>query len=223
MLSRSRWPNCSATRSKRCRSEYSRPISAPTQSPLRAAASTPRGALEEISPELLAKYFTRVDDAFQIKKRIRKSPGLRRVRPGAARSVSLIDLVLCRNVLIYFTKLELQQRRCSCLHSRCGPTAIWCSENRNQRARCRNTSRPFTCAQGLPAAGRAASSLRPRRSAADPGASVLGRDESRFRRAPHAAASASRPSRAGQRSTAWVPSFSTPISESPSSTETTTS
>lgn len=69
----------------------------------------PASALKEISPELLAKYFTRVDDAFQIKKRIRNLTVFGEYDLGQRAPFPRIDLVLCRNVLIYFTK-ELQQR-----------------------------------------------------------------------------------------------------------------
>lgn len=69
----------------------------------------PASALKEISPELLAKYFTRVDDAFAIKKRIRNLTVFGEYDLGQRAPFPRIDLVLCRNVLIYFTK-ELQQR-----------------------------------------------------------------------------------------------------------------
>jgi two-component system, chemotaxis family, CheB/CheR fusion protein len=69
----------------------------------------PASALKEIPPPLLAKYFTRIDDAYQIKKRIRNLTVFGEYDLGQRAPFPRIDLVLCRNVLIYFTK-ELQQR-----------------------------------------------------------------------------------------------------------------
>ncbi|MBV8344285.1 MAG: PAS domain-containing protein [Candidatus Eremiobacteraeota bacterium] len=69
----------------------------------------PASAFKEMPPELLAKYFTRVDDAFQVKKRIRNLTVFGEYDLGQRAPFPRIDLVLCRNVLIYFTK-ELQQR-----------------------------------------------------------------------------------------------------------------
>jgi two-component system, chemotaxis family, CheB/CheR fusion protein len=69
----------------------------------------PTSAFSEMNPALLAKYFTRVDDAFQIKKRIRNLTVFGEYDLGQRAPFPRIDLVLCRNVLIYFTK-ELQQR-----------------------------------------------------------------------------------------------------------------
>jgi two-component system CheB/CheR fusion protein len=69
----------------------------------------PGSALSEMSASLLAKYFTRVDDAFQVKKRIRNLTVFGEYDLGQRAPFPRIDLVLCRNVLIYFTK-ELQQR-----------------------------------------------------------------------------------------------------------------
>ena len=69
----------------------------------------PASALKEIPPALLAKYFMRIDDAFQIKKRIRNLTVFGEYDLGQRAPFPRIDLVLCRNVLIYFTK-ELQQR-----------------------------------------------------------------------------------------------------------------
>jgi two-component system, chemotaxis family, CheB/CheR fusion protein len=69
----------------------------------------PASALKELSPSLLAKYFTRIDDAFQIKKSIRNLTVYGEYDLGQRAPFPRIDLVMCRNVLIYFTK-ELQQR-----------------------------------------------------------------------------------------------------------------
>jgi two-component system CheB/CheR fusion protein len=72
----------------------------------------PASALKEIPADLLAKYFTRVDGAFQIKRRIRNLTFFGEYDLGQRAPFPRIDLVLCRNVLIYFTK-ELQQRTLS--------------------------------------------------------------------------------------------------------------
>ncbi len=69
----------------------------------------PSSAFSEMPPALVTKYFTRVDDAFQIKKRIRNLTVFGEYDLGQRAPFPRIDLVLCRNVLIYFTK-ELQQR-----------------------------------------------------------------------------------------------------------------
>jgi len=69
----------------------------------------PLSAFKEMPPELLAKYFTRVDDAYQVTKRVRNLTVFGEYDLGQRAPFPRIDLVLCRNVLIYFTK-ELQQR-----------------------------------------------------------------------------------------------------------------
>ncbi|MGA8474946.1 MAG: CheR family methyltransferase [Candidatus Cybelea sp.] len=66
-------------------------------------------ALKNLPPELLTKYFLRLDGAFQVKKRIRNLTVFGEYDLGQRAPFPRIDLVLCRNVLIYFTK-ELQQR-----------------------------------------------------------------------------------------------------------------
>jgi two-component system, chemotaxis family, CheB/CheR fusion protein len=69
----------------------------------------PGSAFSDMAPELVQKYFTGVDDAYQIKKRIRALTVFGEYDLGQRAPFPRIDLVLCRNVLIYFTK-ELQQR-----------------------------------------------------------------------------------------------------------------
>ncbi len=69
----------------------------------------PASALKEMAPELVAKYFLRIDDTYQIKKRIRNLTVFGEYDLGQRAPFPRIDLVLCRNVLIYFTK-DLQQR-----------------------------------------------------------------------------------------------------------------
>jgi two-component system CheB/CheR fusion protein len=69
----------------------------------------PAAAFEEMPPALIEKYFTSVDSAFQVKKRIRNLTVFGEYDLGQRAPFPRIDLVMCRNVLIYFTK-ELQQR-----------------------------------------------------------------------------------------------------------------
>jgi two-component system CheB/CheR fusion protein len=79
-----------------------------------AVATARRGvysaeALKQLPPATLAKYFVRLDGAFQVTKRIRNLTVFGEYDLGQRAPFPRIDLVLCRNVLIYFTK-ELQQR-----------------------------------------------------------------------------------------------------------------
>ena len=69
----------------------------------------PASALGEMPEDLLQKYFTKVDDTYQVKKRIRNLTVFGEYDLGQRAPFPRIDLILCRNVLIYFTK-ELQQR-----------------------------------------------------------------------------------------------------------------
>ncbi len=69
----------------------------------------PAAALDEMPPDLISKYFANVDSAYQVKKRIRNLTVFGQYDLGQRAPFPLIDLVMCRNVLIYFTK-ELQQR-----------------------------------------------------------------------------------------------------------------
>lgn len=55
------------------------------------------------------KYFTKVDEIYQVKKRIRNLTVFGEYDLGQRAPFPRIDMILCRNVLIYFTK-ELQQR-----------------------------------------------------------------------------------------------------------------
>ncbi|HEY1976862.1 MAG TPA: CheR family methyltransferase [Candidatus Baltobacteraceae bacterium] len=69
----------------------------------------PAAAFEELPPALIEKYFTRVDGAFQVRKDIRNLTVFGEYDLGQRAPFPHIDLIMCRNVLIYFTK-ELQQR-----------------------------------------------------------------------------------------------------------------
>ncbi len=69
----------------------------------------PAGALSEMPPEYLSKYFTPVGSAYQVRKRIRNLTVFGEYDLGQRAPFPRIDMILCRNVLIYFTR-ELQQR-----------------------------------------------------------------------------------------------------------------
>lgn len=69
----------------------------------------PKAAFDEMPPDLIAKYFTELDGAYQVKKRIRNLTVFGEYDLGQRAPFPRIDLVVCRNVLIYFTK-DLQQR-----------------------------------------------------------------------------------------------------------------
>jgi two-component system CheB/CheR fusion protein len=69
----------------------------------------PASALSLMEPELVQRYFTKIDDSYQVKKRIRNLTVFGEYDLGQRAPFPRIDLILCRNVLIYFTK-DLQQR-----------------------------------------------------------------------------------------------------------------
>ena len=69
----------------------------------------PAPALAHVPEELVAKYFTREDGNFQIKKRVRGLAVFGQHDLGGSAPFPHIDLVLCRNVLIYFTPVLQRQ------------------------------------------------------------------------------------------------------------------
>jgi two-component system, chemotaxis family, CheB/CheR fusion protein len=66
-------------------------------------------ALREIPPAILERYFTRVGEAYEVGKRIRNMTVFGQHDLAQRAPFPRIDLCLCRNVLIYFTK-DLQSR-----------------------------------------------------------------------------------------------------------------
>jgi two-component system, chemotaxis family, CheB/CheR fusion protein len=66
-------------------------------------------ALRHVPETLVARYFTKVDDRYEVSKIIRNMTVFGQHDLGQRAPFPRIDLVLCRNVLIYFTK-ELQTR-----------------------------------------------------------------------------------------------------------------
>ena len=69
----------------------------------------PRTAVEHLPPELLERYFNRTDGEFEVSKRIRSMVIFGEHDLVQRAPFPHIDLVLCRNVLMYFTT-ELQRR-----------------------------------------------------------------------------------------------------------------
>src|SRR5215472_1828579 len=66
-------------------------------------------ALDGMDEGLIDKYFTPLEGAFEVKKHIRSMVVFGQHDLGQRAPFPRVDLALCRNVLIYFTK-ELQQR-----------------------------------------------------------------------------------------------------------------
>lgn len=66
-------------------------------------------SLRDVPEPLVSRYFTRNDDRFEVSKQIRNMTVFGQHDLGQRAPFPRIDLVLCRNVLIYFTK-ELQIR-----------------------------------------------------------------------------------------------------------------
>ena len=68
-----------------------------------------QAALEGLPPDLVERHFTPVDGAFEVRKPVRSLVVFGEHDLGNRAPFPRIDLVLCRNVLIYFTP-ELQRR-----------------------------------------------------------------------------------------------------------------
>ncbi|WP_437683865.1 CheR family methyltransferase [Sorangium sp. So ce131] len=66
-------------------------------------------AVEDLPADLIERYFVAVDGQFQVKKRIRNLTVFGEHDLGQRAPFPHLDLVLCRNVLIYFTS-DLQRR-----------------------------------------------------------------------------------------------------------------
>jgi len=67
------------------------------------------GTLAHMSEELITRYFTRTSTGYEVKKKVRSLVVFGEHNLGDRAPFPRIDMVLCRNVLIYFNK-ELQQR-----------------------------------------------------------------------------------------------------------------
>jgi two-component system, chemotaxis family, CheB/CheR fusion protein len=69
----------------------------------------PAQALSRLPEDLIMRYFTREDSNYHVKKRLRALTVFGQHDLGGRAPFPHIDMILCRNVLIYFTP-ELQQR-----------------------------------------------------------------------------------------------------------------
>lgn len=69
----------------------------------------PASALAGVPEDLVSRYFTRDDNQYQIKKRVRGLTVFGQHDLGQRAPFPNIDIVVCRNVMIYFTP-DLQQR-----------------------------------------------------------------------------------------------------------------
>ena len=74
-----------------------------------ATASTPRASCGDVSPERLRRFFTRVDGGYRISKTVRDLCIFARQDLTRDPPFSKLDLIVCRNVLIYMGP-ELQKR-----------------------------------------------------------------------------------------------------------------
>jgi two-component system CheB/CheR fusion protein len=71
--------------------------------------------MNNLSKERIEKYFTREDDSYKIKRNVRQLVAFGRLDLITDSPISRLDLIICRNVLIYF-KLDLQNRIISKFH-----------------------------------------------------------------------------------------------------------
>ncbi|PKO92027.1 MAG: PAS domain S-box protein [Betaproteobacteria bacterium HGW-Betaproteobacteria-10] len=96
----------------------------------------PLAALTEMSPELAARYFTPVDGGMQVARPLRECITFARQNLVADPPFLRLDIVTCRNVLIYFNT-ELQARALATLHFGLreeGTLFLGRSENANHQA-----------------------------------------------------------------------------------------
>ncbi|MEI7556225.1 CheR family methyltransferase [Candidatus Chlorohelix sp.] len=68
----------------------------------------PKQSLQKFPPELITSYFNELDNSYEIKKQIRSLVVFGEHDLGQRSPFPRIDMVVCRNVLIYFSR-ELQQ------------------------------------------------------------------------------------------------------------------
>ena len=65
--------------------------------------------LKEVPPDVLDKYFHAEDDHYQVIERIRNQVEFRHHNIMTASNYPPADLILCRNVMIYFTRVEQER------------------------------------------------------------------------------------------------------------------
>jgi two-component system CheB/CheR fusion protein len=79
------------------------------------AAIYPESLVAELSPERLRRFFVKVDRGYQVSKRVRDCCIFARQNLASDPPFSHIDLLCCRNVLIYFNQL-LQKQMIATFH-----------------------------------------------------------------------------------------------------------
>ncbi|HEX3233208.1 MAG TPA: CheR family methyltransferase [Gemmatimonadales bacterium] len=85
----------------------------------------PERALENVAPELVAKYFDRHEDRYTVGKDLRRSVIFGRHDLIQDAPISRVNLLLCRNVLMYFNA-EAQGRIVSRFHFALAPGGTLC-------------------------------------------------------------------------------------------------
>ena len=88
-------------------------------------ASTRLRRWRDLPADLIARYFSVEDGAYQVRKHIRALTIFGQHDLGQRAPFPRIDLVLCRNVLIYFTP-ELQQRALQLFAYSLRDGGCWC-------------------------------------------------------------------------------------------------
>jgi two-component system, chemotaxis family, CheB/CheR fusion protein len=88
-------------------------------------ATYPERALENVAPELAARYFDRHEDRYTVGKELRRAVIFGRHDLIQDAPISRVDLLLCRNVLMYFNA-EAQGRIVSRFHFALAPGGVLC-------------------------------------------------------------------------------------------------
>lgn len=83
----------------------------------------PANIAEDVSPERLRKFFTRVENYYQVNKNVRGMCVFARQDLTRDPPFSRLDLIVCRNVLIYLTP-PMQKRLLSAFHYALHPTGF---------------------------------------------------------------------------------------------------
>ena len=113
---------------------YFEPISTRKPSRLPDRACILHLSLAGVSEEILTEHFDLVDGGYQVKKALRAMMVFGQHNLGDRAPFPRVDLILCRNVLIYFTP-ELQRRILQLFASRCAAvaTSFWVNPRRSAR------------------------------------------------------------------------------------------
>ena len=123
--SRTRWPwrswNFCSSGTRTCRCRSSPPTSARRRSSRPAPASIRRASPRTLSPERLRRFFTKTDGRYRINKSIRDLCVFARQDLTRDPPFSKLDLIVCRNVLIYLGQ-PMQNRLISVFHYALKPT-----------------------------------------------------------------------------------------------------